>query len=656
MFKEFDVSNLTNAHIELKELLDDNRKKLEYLLAIKNKTYENFVTPFQIMQEKVGEFITPVFHIDAVKNSELTQDIYAKSLPLLSLYESEMSQNVELYRAFKDIQYKQNSSLSIEQNRVLENEIKEMERNGCNLLTTDKDILKEMDLKLSQLAKEFSQNLLNATNEYELIIEDFEDVKEIPNSDLELAKFESNGKVKYKFTLQMPSYMAYMTYGNNRKLREELYRAYSTRSPQNGKIIEQILDLKNQKAKLLGFENYALLSLDSKMAKSEQEVLEFLQTIALKAKPKAIKELQEVKELAYELDGLKQEEFASFDLSYYSQKLRKKEYDIDEEYYKPYFEQKSVINGIFEFLSKIFDISFKEVNALVWDEKTVVYNIYEGDNIIARIYFDLEARKNKSGGAWMNNWYSKYTIDSKEILPTAFIVCNFPPSTQTLPSLLKHSDVVTLFHELGHALHHLLTKVKEPFVSGINGVFWDCVEFPSQFLEYFSYEKEVLQLFAKHYISGEVLKDEDIDKLKNVRNFQSSLMTLRQIEFALFDFKLYQTDIKDENSVQTLLDDVRKEVSVISPPSYNKFQHGFSHIFSGGYSAGYYSYKWAEVLSADAFYSFIEKGVLNKTLGIRYKDVILANGGSRDMSELYFEFAQREPNVESLLKIDNIID
>ncbi len=654
MFKEFDVSNLETAHIELGELLSQNKEELIQLLKMEIKTYDNFVSPYQKMQERVGEFITPIFHVDSVKNSDLTQEVYAQCLPLLSEYDSELSQNVELYNALKDIQLKYKDTLSNIQQKVLDNEIKEMERNGCNLLQVDKDKLKDINLELSKLSKEFSQNLLDATNSYEMIIDNYDDVRELPQSDLELAKIESNGKVKYKFTLHMPSYMAYMTYGTSRNKREELYKAYATRAPQNGEIIEKILELKNQKARLLGFENYAQLSIDSKMAKTENDVIDFLYNIADKAKTKAKEELEDVKKLASDLDGIN--DFASFDMSYYSEKLRKRQYDVDEEHYKPYFEQQSVMKGIFEFLNRIFNIEFREVHALVWEEKTKVYDIYENSQIIARIYFDLEARKDKSGGAWMNNWHSRYKKDSQTVLPTAFIVCNFAPSTDTIPSLLKHSDVVTLFHEFGHALHHLLTKIEEPFVSGINGVYWDCVEFPSQFLEYFSYEKEVLQMFAKHYQTGEVLSDNDIQKLKNARNFQSSLATLRQIEFALFDFKLYQSSIKEQSRVQKLLDEIRKEIAVIIPPTYNKFQNGFSHIFSGGYSAGYYSYKWAEVLSADAFYLFIEKGVFNETLGNKYKEIILANGGAKDMSELYFEFANRKPEVESLLKIDGIIE
>ncbi|MFY9082699.1 M3 family metallopeptidase, partial [Aliarcobacter butzleri] len=523
------------------------------------------------------------------------------------------------------------------------------ELSGCNLENNKKKRLEEINLKLSELSHKFSQNLLNATNAFEMIITDFEDVKEIPQSDLELAKFEEDGITKYKFTLQMPSYLAYITYGTNRERREEIYKAYCTKAPENGKIIEQILALKDEKVKILGFENYAQYSLATKMAKTEEDVISFLEELGNKAKKKAKEELEEIKEIALK-DGIT--DFRSSDMAYYSEKLKKAQYDLDEEYYRPYFEQQSVLNGFFDFLHQMFNIKFTKTQTKAWDEKVKVYDLSEDGKTIARIYIDLEARKDKRGGAWMNNWHSHFRNSNGEInLPTAYIVGNFPQSTKEIPSLLRHSDVVTLFHEMGHALHHLLSKIEEPFVSGISGVAWDTVEFPSQFLEYFSYDKDVLKLFAKHYQTGEVLDDEAIDRIIKAKNFQSSLATVRQVEFALFDFKLYQKLYKTEDEIQYLLDTIREEFAAIIPPRYNKFQNGFSHIFSGGYSAGYYSYKWAEVLSADAFYMFIDSGnIFNKELGIKYRDTILSQGGSYDMDKLFFDFAKREPSIDSLLK------
>ena len=654
MFKEFNIENFENSSKLLEELLNNSRVEVEKLLEIKNKTYKNFVLPFVEIGEKINEFITPIFHLDSVKNSKITSKVYEECLPIISKYESEISQNENIYTSFKNIQSNEKSTLSNIQLKVLENEIRDFELSGCQLENNKKQRLEEIDLALGELSHKFSQNILEATNSFSLIIENFEDVKEIPKSDLELAKFEEDGKTKYKFTLQMPSYIAYMTYGTSREKREELYKAYTTRAPQNGEIIEKILALKDEKVKILGFKNYASYSLATKMANSEDDVINFLEELGNKAKEKAIKELEEIKQIAKE-DGI--DDFRASDISFYSEKLKKAQYDIDEEYYRPYFEQNSVLNGFFTALNELFDIEFKSSNAPSWDEKVKVYDILENNKTIARIYIDLEARDDKRGGAWMNNWHSYYKDSNNNInLPTAYIVGNFPQSTKDIPSLLRHSDVVTLFHEMGHALHHLLSKVEEPTVSGISGVAWDVVEFPSQFLEYFSYDRDILKLFAKHYQTGEVLDDEAISRLIKAKNFQSSMATVRQIEFALFDFKLHQKLYKTEFEIQELLNSIRDKFSVIKTPEYNKFQNSFSHIFSGGYSAGYYSYKWAEVLSADAFYMFLDsKNVLNKELGLKYKNCVLSCGGSENMDKLFFDFAQREPKIDSLLKIDGII-
>lgn len=653
-FKDFNLDNLENSKEILEKLLDEKRVLINELLNIENKTYKNFVLPFQEIGESINEFLTPIFHIDSVKNSEITTKVYEECLPIISKYETEISQNENIYLSLKDIQFNEKSILNDIQNKVLENEIRDFELSGCNLENNKKKRLEEINLKLSELSHKFSQNLLNATNAFEMIITDFEDVKEIPQSDLELAKFEEDGITKYKFTLQMPSYLAYITYGTNRERREEIYKAYCTKAPENGKIIEQILALKDEKVKILGFKNYAQYSLATKMAKTEDDVISFLEELGNKAKKKAKEELEEIKEIALK-DGIT--DFRSSDMAYYSEKLKKAQYDLDEEYYRPYFEQQSVLNGFFDFLHQMFNIKFTKTQTKAWDEKVKVYDLSEDGKTIARIYIDLEARKDKRGGAWMNNWHSHFRNSNGEInLPTAYIVGNFPQSTKEIPSLLRHSDVVTLFHEMGHALHHLLSKIEEPFVSGISGVAWDTVEFPSQFLEYFSYDKDVLKLFAKHYQTGEVLDDEAIDRIIKAKNFQSSLATVRQVEFALFDFKLYQKLYKTEDEIQYLLDTIREEFAAIIPPRYNKFQNGFSHIFSGGYSAGYYSYKWAEVLSADAFYMFIDSGnIFNKELGIKYRDTILSQGGSYDMDKLFFDFAKREPSIDSLLKIEGII-
>jgi len=655
MFMEFELKDFENSAKTLENLIEENKKELDELLKIENKTYQNFVVAFELMSEKLDKFITMISHIDSVKNSELTQEVYSKCLPLISLYSTKISQNEDIYRAFIDIQSNEKGSLNIEQNKVLENEIRDFKLGGCGLDTQKKDRLKEINLKLSQLSKEFSQNLLDATNSWEMILEDEEDVKNIPQSDKDLAKFDDDGVVKYRFTLQMPSYLAYITYGTNRARREEIYKAYTTRAPENAKIIEEILKLKKEKANILGFDNYAQYSLETKMARSTDEVLEFLDTLATYGKVKAKDELKEVQKLAYDEDKL--EDIQSFDIAYYSEKLKKANYDIDQEYYKPYFEQDSVVQGLFIVLDKLFDIEFSLVqDAKKWDDKVKVYDISEDGSIIARLYLDLEARDDKKGGAWMHNWETHYKVNGKEQLPSAFVVCNFAPSTKDTKSLLRHSDVVTLFHEMGHALHHLLSKVQEPFVSGISGVTWDTVEFPSQFLEYFAYDKDILKIFAKHYQTKKILDNEAINRLIKAKNFQSSLAMVRQLEFALFDFRLHLEDIYTQDKVQELLDEVRSKTSPLLPPKYNKFQNGFSHIFAGGYAAGYYSYKWAEVLSADAFYMFIDSHIFNKNLALKYKKIILGQGGSVDMDKLYTSFTNKQKaDIKSLLRIDGII-
>ena len=652
MSQKFIINDFENSAKNLEKLINKNNIQLNELLKIKEKTYNNFCVPYQLMQENLEVFTTPIFHIDSVQNSELSQKVYGECLPILSIYGTKLGQNEELFSAIKLIKSTESKILNIEQNKVLDNEIRDFKLGGCGLSDKSKKDLEDINLQLGELSKDFSQNLLDATNSWEMICDE-RDVQQLPASDKQSASYEDkDGNTKYKFTLQMPSYIAYSTYGNNREKREEIYKAYCTRASQNEDLIEQIIELKTKKSNILGFDSYSSYSIESKMASSEDDVISFLEKLASFSKNKANDELNEVKNIANKLDGIS--DLQSYDLGYYSEKLKEEQYSIDEEYYKPYFEQDSVVLGLFEFLYKIFNIKFTRIEEESWNKKVKIFEIHEDGKYIGKIFLDLEARTDKSGGAWMHNWHNKYDINNNNQTPSAFVVCNFPASSKEQKSLLRHSDVVTLFHEMGHALHHLLSNVNEPFVSGINGVAWDTVEFPSQFLEYFSYEKEVLQIFAKHYETKEVLNDDAINKLIKARNFQSALGTLRQVEFALFDFKLYQSK-KSKEEVQSLLDEIREEYSVLTPPSYNKFQNGFSHIFAGGYSAGYYSYKWAEVLSADAFYLFKEKGIFNTNLAKSYKDIILGNGGSKDMNELYLNFASREPKVESLLKIDDII-
>ncbi|MDD5156519.1 M3 family metallopeptidase [Sulfurimonas sp.] len=639
--------DLANFITKLEGITKQNNEKIEELLGLDDKTYANFVKPLEMMDEYLGHFFTPLSHINSVCNTKETQEVYSNSLPIITEYSTKISQNIEIYKAYKTIQERQNKSLNYEQKRVLELNILNFELSGAHLDDATKERLQEINLRESELSNDFSQNVLDATNAYEYIITDEKDIDGIPKSDLESAKFEDDGVIKYKFTLQMPSYIAYMTYGKNREIREALYKAYTTRAPQNAKIIDEILLLKNEMSNLLGFGDYAEYSLKSKMAKTKEDVIDFLETLVTKSKAQAVKELDEVAKLS-------DRPLESFDSAFYSEILKKEKYEFDEELFRPYFEQKSVVVGMFNFLDKLFGIKFEKVNELLWDEKATAYNLYLKNELRAKLYLDLESRKGKKGGAWMHNIQTHCTNESgEEQLASAYIVCNFPPSSKENPSLLRHDDVVTLFHEMGHTIHHLLSRVNESGVSGVNGVEWDAVEFPSQFLENFAYEPSVLKLFAMHYESKEIIPDEMIEKLVRSKNFLSASSMLRQLEFSIFDFKLH-SKLYQGDEIQELLNSIREETSIIKAPSYNKFQNGFSHIFAGGYAAGYYSYKWAEVLSADAFFSVVDEGIFNSTTAKKYLEFILNCGGAKSMGELFVDMMGRKPNPDSLLRLNGI--
>ena len=645
-FLEFKC-NLDTFIDNLNTILDANNKQIDKLLKQSNKTYSSFVKPLQMIDENLEQFFTPLSHLNSVNNSDETQKVYTQSLPIITEYSTKLSQNIDMYNAYKDILENEKNSLNYEQLRVLELNIQGFELSGAHLDDKTKKRLQEINIRKSELSNDFSQNLLDATNAYEKIITKKEDIEGMPQSDIDTAAFDDNGVTKYKFTLQMPSYIAYMTYGVNSKIREELYKAYVTRAPENAIIIDEILKLKNEMAKLLGYDNYATYSLVSKMAKDTNSVLNFLEKLLKNSKTQAKEELKEVQELSPKT-------LQSFDSGYYSEILKKKKYDIDAEIYRPYFEQKNVIKGMFEFLNKLFGISFKKVEEKLWDTKATSYDLYVDDKLKARLYLDLEARKSKRGGAWMHNFQAHCTNEkAEEQLASAFVVCNFPASSETTPSLLRHDDVVTLFHEMGHAIHHLLSDVNENEVSGVNGVEWDAVEFPSQFLENFAYEPTVLKMFAVHYKNGDIISDEMCQKLIKAKNFLSASGMLRQLEFSIFDFKLHSSLIQGDG-VQNLLNEIREETALIKTPTYNKFQNGFAHIFAGGYAAGYYSYKWAEVLSADAFFNVVDEKIFNSKTAKKYLDIILKGGGAKSM-EIYFrELMGREANPDNLLRLNGI--
>ena len=648
MFASFRKPDFHNFVKELETLLKENETVIDRLIAGEKREYRDFVRPYMETFEKLDLFFTPLSHLNSVENSKETQQAYEASLPVLSHYHTKISQNSDLYDAFLKIQGKDDA-----QNEVIRQELRDFRLSGVNLPEKKKKRLEDIDLKLSELNNRFSQNLLDATNAYEMIVENPKDVEGIPENDLELAKTVKDGRTVWTFTLQIPSYMAYMTYGPNRTLREEIYRAYVTRAPENDKVIDEILRLRDEKAKILGFDHFSELSLATKMAPNDAAVIGFLNHLAEASLPHAEKEVEQLKRMA-KRDGV--EKIESYDVAYYSEKLKKEELDFDDEMTRPYFEQTRVLNGLLGFVSELFGILFTPVDVPVWNEKVRVFDLQENNETFARIYFDLEARKNKRGGAWMNDWQTYHEdSDGREHPASAFVVCNFSPSTKETPSLLRHDDVVTLFHEMGHAIHHLFSRVKERFVSGIHGVAWDAVEFPSQFLENFAYEKEVLDRFAKHYETGEPLPVELADKIKRSKNFLAAMGMLRQIEFALFDFMLHQK-LYQRNEVQKLLDNLRERLSPIKPPAYNRFQWGFAHIFAGGYAAGYYSYKWAEVLSADAFFACYGNGTIKKEMTNGYKRQILECGASEPMDRLYREWLGRDPDPDALIRLYDLTD
>ena len=649
MFQEFKLNHLEHFPKELEALLNRQRQEIKTITASDAVTYADVMKPLQDLDEELSLFFTPLSHLNSVMNSEETQKAYEASLPLLSKFSSEMAQNIALFKKIEAIK-----ADSKEAQKVLEHEVRGFVLSGVNLPEDKKKRMEEINLKLSELSNQFSQNLLDATNAYELIIEDEKDVEGMPQSDIDAAKEEIDGKTFYKFTLQFPSYLAYMTYGPNREYRKELSKAYATRAPENAEVIDQILALKYEKSQLLGFSSYAEYALETRDASHEDDVITFLNELADAALPQAKNELAELREYAQRVDGI--EDLAGYDVSYYSEKLKKEKFDFDDTMTKPYFPQEKVLEGLLYIVSELFDVTFEPANVPTWHTCVKPFDIFEEGKLSGRIYFDLEARKEKRGGAWMHDWETHYVDSKGELhLPSAFIVCNFSPTTSKTPSLLRHDDVVTLFHEMGHAIHHLFGKCKERSVSGINGVAWDVVEFPSQFLENFAYEAAILKRFGFHYETGEPISEVLMAKIKETKNFQAALGILRQVEFSLFDFVLHQ-DLYQGEEVQILLDGIREKTSLLTPPNYNKFQHGFSHIFAGGYAAGYYSYKWAEVLSADAFFSCLDnESGFNKERAKGYKEYILASGGAIEMSELYEEWLGRKADVQSLIKLYEIV-
>ncbi|MDR2401544.1 MAG: M3 family metallopeptidase [Deferribacteraceae bacterium] len=639
----FPVTILNRAVKSIADKIEKNDAELKKLLAIKDKSYLNFVRPYMELSYELSALFSPISHLNGVKNSEQSQRVFGKCLPLITEYYTRLAQNEEVYRAFAAIC--KHEELDYAKRKVLKDALLDFELSGVSLPSEKKKRVKEITVRLSILSEEFSQNLLNDTLKYKMIINDEALLGDMPESDRAAAR-KGGG---WEFGLLPPSYIAFMTYVTDRSKREEVYRAYSTRAPQNGGIIAEILALRSELADILGYKNYAELNNKRMSAPSPETVLSFLVSLAEKCSPYAEKEAKEVKKVAAG-DGIS--DLASYDLAFYSEKLKKLKFDFDEEETRPYFELDRVIGGLFSVLSRLFSLSFERKEIKLWDEGAAYYNIYRNGGLIGGLYADLRARGDKRGGAWMDNWHT-YHKDAKGRLhlPEVMIIGNFPPAVSGQPSLLRHNDVVTLFHEMGHALHHLLSQVEEEALSGIKGVDWDTVEFPSQFLENFAYEPAVLDEVSSHIETGEKLPEELRDKIAAAKNFQTGLSFLRQLEFGIFDMLIHTKGALSESEAQEVLDQVRAKYSVFIPPRYNKFQNGFSHIFGGGYAAGYYSYKWAEMLAADAFLEFKKNGIFNRELAEGYLNTVLKFGASKKMDEIYRLFLGRDPDPSALTEL-----
>lgn len=661
-FAEIKPEHVTPA---VERLLDENRALVAKLLAdTAQPTWDNFMQPLDDANERMSRAWGQVGHLNAVMNSPELREVYNANLPKITQYYAELGQNLELFNKVKSIRYGSAfETLSVARKKIIDNELRDFRLGGAELPDAQKQRFLEIQEQLSSLCSKFSDNLLDATNAWTLTVENEAELTGIPADDLQAAReaAEAAGKQGWQFSLKAPSYLPVMQYADNRGLREQMYRAYSTRASEfdggqydNTTLIGEILKLRGEEAQLLGFANYAELSLASKMADTPQQVMDFLRELAQRARPFAERDLEELREFAR--TRLDIAELQAWDVGYVSEHLRRERYAFSEQEVKQYFPEDVVLPGMFGLVESLYGFAVRPMDAPLWHDAVRFYGIYDGAQLIGQFYLDLYARASKRGGAWMDDAITRRYTEAGIQTPVAYLNCNFAAPVGGKPALFTHDEVITLFHEFGHGLHHLLTQIEDLGVSGINGVEWDAVELPSQFMENFCWEWDVLQNMTRHIDSGETLPRELFDKMIAAKNFQSGMQTLRQIEFALFDMRLHvDYQAGGGQSVQQLLGEVRNEVAVLFPPEFNRFQNSFSHIFAGGYAAGYYSYKWAEVLSADAYSLFEESGVLNAEVGSQFRSEILAMGGSRDAMASFVAFRGREPSIDALLRHNGLI-
>lgn len=655
----------TQIQPAIQYVIEENRKRLSELLAQKSPfTWDNLIAPMEEMGDKLAKIWSPISHLHAVMETEELRAAYNTCLPMLTEYHTELMQNEALYQAVQSIAESEGfKHYDPAQRKVIENELRDFRLAGVGLPEASKARFAELQKELTRLTTQFSENVLDATNAWTLQIDNLQDLAGLPDSAIQIAKenAEQRDKAGWLLTLDFPCYAAVMKYLCNRELRKIMYEAYMTRAsdrgPHAGKwdntpIMENILKRRHELANLLGFENFATYSLAVKMAKTPPQVLNFLYDLVKRSHQYGEKEIAELKQFAKSTDNL--ETLEAWDVAYYTEKLRIKNFSVSQEELRRYFPVPKVLNGMFNVVSQLFNVKIVEkINVDVWHPHVQFFEIYDVDgNLRGCFYVDLYARPHKRDGAWMDEARVRRRLADNQIqIPVAYLTCNFTRPLDDKPSYLTHDEVQTTFHEFGHCLHHLMTKVEYASVSGINGVPWDAVEFPSQFLENWCWDKATLDKISEHEITGEKLPEELFNKIIAAKNFHSGLHILRQLEFALFDFRLHlEFDPNKKNQVQTMLDEVRKEVSVVPISSFNRFQNSFSHIFAGGYAAGYYSYEWAQVLASDAFSRFEEEGIYNVEVGHAFLNNILEKGGTRDPMDLFVAFRGREPTIDALLK------
>ena len=662
-FAAIKIEHITPA-IDL--LLSQNRAQIEVLTRPRTSaTWVDFVAPLEDANERLARAWGIVGHLHGLLDSPELRAAHNANQPRIVQYYTELGQNLILFEKYKALKASaEYEALDAAQRKIIDNEIRDFRLSGAELTEEKKQRFAAVSEQLAHLSTQFSENLLDATNAFSLDVDDRSKLEGLPEDVIETARAgaEKDGKPGWKFSLKAPSYVPFMQYAAARELRRQMYRAYVTRASEFGKpeldntpLITQILSLHHEAAQLLGYASHAEVSLIPKMAQTPTQVLDFLNDLAAKALPFARKDYAELG--AFAAAELDIPQLEAWDLAYASEKLRAARYAFSDQEVKQYFPEAKVMQGMFRLVEAIFGVQIESDHAETWDPAVRFFRINDSQgDLIGQFYLDPYARDTKRGGAWMDEAISRRRVGARVQTPVTYLVCNFSAPVGGKPALFTHDEVLTLFHEFGHGLHHLLTRIDHLGVSGLHGVEWDAVELPSQFMENFCWEWDVLRHMSAHVDTGEALPRALYDKMLAAKNFQSGMQAVRQLEFSLFDMHLhYDFDVYGSRTPQQLLDEIRNRVAVAVPPAYNRFQNNFSHIFAGGYGAGYYSYKWAEVLSADAYGMFEENGVLDQGCGKRFRDEILAVGGSRPALESFKAFRGREPTVDALLRHSGMI-